>query len=220
MFQKWRRLAFLHAPLDPDALQATLPAGLELDTFEGRAYLGLVPFDVVGARVAGLPPIPGFSKFPELNLRTYVHHRGVPGIWFYTLEATHRLAVALARAGLSLPYRYATLAVTPSLRGTRYTGARPGAEAELEVVPGEELGPALPGSLEFFLIERYALYAARSERLLRLRVHHRPYPLQRATVRLCHETFSDALGFATSGWPLAHWAEGVDVAMFWPERVD
>src|SRR5260370_520901 len=108
MFQRWLHLLFLHWPVSPEIVQMTLPKGLQVDTFEGNAWVGIVPFFMQGVRPAGFISFPGISNFLELNLRTYVRDaNGRPGIWFYSLDANQPLAVCLARATFALPYEFA-----------------------------------------------------------------------------------------------------------------
>lgn len=206
LFQKWRDLLFLHWSVDPALIQQTLPPGLQVDTCEGRAYLGVVPFAMKGVRPRFCPPVPGLSTFPELNLRTYVHDEaGWPGVWFYSLDAHQRLAVAVAKRFFHLPYHYATMRAghlppkqaSPkqgSGQSRAFTSQRPhGRKQEFTYTPGRPLPPTRPGSLEFFLVERYLLYSwnPRNRRLYRGQVHHRPYPLREASVeRYSAELFS------------------------------
>ena len=110
MKQTWSELLFLHWPVSVDDLRQLVPAALDIDTFEGRAWVGLVPFTVTGARVSFLPPVPFVSAFHEVNVRTYVRHRGGdPGVWFFSLDASNRLAVTAARQLYKLPYHHARI---------------------------------------------------------------------------------------------------------------
>jgi uncharacterized protein YqjF (DUF2071 family) len=178
--QRWHQLLFAHWEVDPVAVQATLPRGLFVDTFAGSAYLGIVPFAMARVRPAWLPPLPGLSWFLELNVRTYVHDAdGRPGVWFYSLDCNQPLAVAIARRFFHLPYRHARM--TSSFRDgaihyecqRRDTAVAPG---RYVWTPGGKVAPATPGSLDFFLLERYLLFTAdRSGRLYSGRVHHAPY---------------------------------------------
>lgn len=110
MFQTWQDLLFLHWEYDVDEIQQTLPPGLYVDTFEDRAYLGIVPFFMKNVRPRFCPSVPGISNFMETNLRTYVYdERGIAGVWFYSLDANQWLAVKLARTFFKLPYFYAAM---------------------------------------------------------------------------------------------------------------
>ncbi len=177
MHQTWRDLLFLHWAVDPAAVQASLPDGLKVDTYQGQAYLGLVPFEMCGVRPVGLPPLPGLSWFGELNLRTYVRSTrdGRPGVWFYSLDAHQHLAVWLARTCFALPYHYAAIRVDhdpPSDHGrrVRYHWRRGGGSLDGQpqfdyLTPpdpaGTKLPTARPGTLEYFLVERYLLFSCR-----------------------------------------------------------
>lgn len=204
-------------------MQATLPPGLTVDTFEGRAFIGLVPFTMQGIRPTRfLPPVPGVSAFHETNVRTYVlHEGGAPGVWFYSLDAANSLAVRAARWGWHLPYFRADMRLEHTGDRLRYASTRRWpeplpAELSLELRVGEALGPAEPGSLRFFLAERYLLYAADPKgRVWRGAVHHRPYPLFAAEVLALREGLVAAAGFTTEGEALpALFSPGVDVEVF------
>ena len=223
MFQQWCDLLFLHWEYPVAALQATLPPGLFVDTFDGRAYLGIVPFFMRKIRPRFLPAVPGISNFMELNLRTYVHDRsGVPGIWFYSLEANQWLAVKVARRFFHLPYQHARMSSEHTenggirYRSTRLGDAGSNATATFEYAPGAELGVAEPGSLEFFLLERYRLYASGPGGLLQGAVFHQPYPLCSAEVRAWDEWLLELNGFASTGRAPDHMimSRGVDVTVF------
>ena len=228
MYQRWRDLLFLHWEYPAAAIQATLPEGLLVDTFDGRAYLGVVPFFMRNIRPRFLPAVPGISDFMELNLRTYVHDRaGVPGVWFYSLDANQWLAVKIARHLFHLPYEHAkmTSSRTPGA-GIRYRSARSGDEAKgvtctYEYAPGAELPPAAAGSLEFFLVERYRLYSCAPDGLHLGAVFHEPYPLCRAEVTAWDEHLLALDGFTPTGRPPDHivMSRGVDVTIFPLERV-
>jgi uncharacterized protein len=228
MFQKWRHLLFLHWEYSAAAIQATLPEGLFVDTYDGRAYLGVVPFFMQTIRPRFLPAVPGISDFMELNLRTNVHDgSGVPGVWFYSLDANQWLAVKIARRLFHLPYNHAKMTSRPMANaGIRYESTRRGNAAmdmtcAYEYAPGEELPHAAPGSLEFFLVERYRLYSSAPDGLWRGAVFHEPYPLCRAEVTAWDEHLLTLDGFTPTGRPPDHvvMSRGVDVSIFPLERV-
>ena len=228
MFQQWRELLFLHWEYSVAEIQRTLPEGLFVDTFAGKAYLGVVPFFMQNIRPRFLPAVPGLSNFMEMNLRTYVHDRaGVPGVWFYSLDANQRLAVAIARRFFHLPYEHARMKSSQSPQGAiRYKSQRGGDDAGgagcvFEYAPGAELPTSVPSSLEFFLIERYRLYAAAGGRLWRGAVFHQPYPLCRAEVSAWDEHLLTLNGFAPTGRRPLHiiMSRGVDVTVFPLEQV-
>ena len=220
--QRWARLGFLHWPLPPEEVRPLLPDGLTLDTWEGRAWVGLVPFVVTGARPVFLPPVPGLSRFDEVNVRTYVHHRGRdPGVWFFSLDASGRVAVAAARRFFKLGYRLARMHAEEGAEGrVRFLSRRlrPGplpAGCALEYGPRGPVARAAADTLEHFLLERYVLYAADGGRLFQGRVHHEPYPVQGATVTGLEEDLLAAAGLVRPpAEPLAHYARAVDVEVF------
>jgi uncharacterized protein len=231
MHQRWLHLLFLHWPLPPAAVQGLLPAGLEVDTFEGRAWIGLVPFTIRGVRPPLLPAPPLLSDFHEVNLRTYVRCAGQPGVWFFSLDAASRLAVLGARAWYRLPYHHARMRMdqSPDADGSlaavdyeserRWPGPLP-ARCAVRYAPRGPVRTAAPGSLEHFLIERYVLYAASRGRLRRARVAHEPYPIQDASFDSLRESLSAAAGLAgPAAETLAHYSRGVSVEVFAPIRL-
>jgi hypothetical protein len=191
MYQRWDDLLFLHWSFAPSVIQSTLPRGLTADTFEGKAFVGIVPFFMRGVRPAFCPRLPGISDFLELNVRTYVYNdQGVPGVWFYSLDANQPIAVRAARRFFCLPYFDSKMkagkdATTAEIR---YVSHRRGTEDNLsscfQYRPIGHTRLATPGTLEFFLIERYVLFAqsASEARPWSGRVHHHPYPLLNAQV--------------------------------------
>jgi uncharacterized protein YqjF (DUF2071 family) len=220
-FQRWRTLLFLHWEVPVPAVQALLPPGLTADTFEGRAYVGVVPFTMRDVSPWWAPSVPGISNFHELNVRTYVHQDGDrPGVWFFSLDAAASIAVLIARAFWHLPYHRATMDLAQDGDWVHYRSRRrwPGptpAECEVKYRIGEDLGSARPGTFEHFLAERYILYARSGAGLSIGRVHHRPYPLRRAEVEQVRQTMVEAAGLpAPQGSPLALYSPGVDVDVY------
>lgn len=219
--QTWRELFFLHWTFDPEALRPLVPKELELDLWEGRAYVGVVPFRMEGIRPSWLPRAMAMD-FLETNLRTYVVVNGEPGVYFFSLDASSWLAVQAARLGWGLPYFHATMRSERDGDRIRYSTHRGGGEAlfTLDASIGEPLGPSAPGTLEHFLMERYLLFTAASGRVGRGHVHHVPYPAQRATVHAVDGTLLTAMGLpAPVGPPLAHYASGVEVEVFGPHPI-
>ena len=226
MYQEWHHLLFLHWDVPAEPLRALIPPGLELDTFEGRAFVGLVPFTMRGIRPRRLPSAPCLSNFHETNVRTYVHRDGRdPGVWFFSLDAANPAAVALARSWFGLPYHHARMCVDVEPRGEAgpaltYVSERrrAGGRRALSEVRARAIGqvePAVTGSLEFFLAERYLLYSTLGGRLRRGQVHHAPYPHRRAEVDTLDETLLAAAGIdRPDAEPLAHYAAGVRVEVF------
>ena len=233
MYQSWRSLLFLHWRFRPEAIRPLLPSGLglELDTYGGQAYVGLVPFTMRGVRPKGLPAVSWLSNFHETNVRTYVHvHGHAPGVWFFSLEAANPLAVALGRAWFSLPYHHARMRLASRLvaddRGRlgglisyhseRIKNRPVSATSALDArVVHEPPRAAAVGTLDHFLLERYLLYAVRRGRLYSGQVHHTPYPVQAAEVHAFDESLLAATGISRpEERPLVHFSRGVDVEIF------
>jgi uncharacterized protein YqjF (DUF2071 family) len=227
MRQDWHHLLFLHWVVPAEGLRRLVPPGLDLDLFDGRAYVGLVPFTMTGVRPVWAPAVRGLSDFHETNVRTYVHRAGRdPGVWFFSLDAANPIAVALARARFYLPYYHARMSLTGEPTGAiRYTSDRlrsgpTPASCAVRATPTGLPAPAVPGTLDHFLAERYFLYAAHRDRLYRGQVHHAPYPLQHADVTDLDETLLAAAGIERpDAAPLAHYARGVRVEVFALTRV-
>ena len=220
MRQSWRELLFLHFPCDPTLVQALLPKGLKVDVFPDetgveRAWVGLVPFLMKDVRWAFAPRVPGTHTFAETNVRTYVHRDGeAPGVWFFSLDAMNRLAVGTARAAFSLPYHLSRMSVARNGERIGYRGERKGAAYEIEAEIGGRRADADPGSLEFFLVERYLLYAYRRGRLCTGRVFHTLYALREARATRVLESLVQAAGLTPAPFVHTLYAEGVDVEIF------
>ena len=207
---QWRDLLFMHWPVRPEALRPLVPPGLAVDTFDGRAWVGVVPFVMRGVRPRFLPPVPGLSAFPELNVRTYVYAKGAgtraegkPGVWFFSLDAHQRVAVRLARWTFRLPYSDARMAAHTDANGTvRYVSRRTHAGAPDAVFRARYRPTGPPrafdqaDALTCWLTERYGLYAASGDgTLYRGEIHHRPWPLQPAEAQVETNTLTRGLGF-------------------------
>jgi uncharacterized protein YqjF (DUF2071 family) len=176
-----------------------------------------------GIRAALLPPIPGTSAFHELNVRTYVHLDGVPGVWFFSLDAASRLAVWGARKFYHLPYFNAEMSLLQSGNQIDYSSERhdkhgPPAALQTTWSIGNPLPTSLPDSLDFFLTERYCLYSENEGEIFRARIHHPTWPLQDATLSRLNSTMIESLGVATPpGDPHLRYAEQITVDI-WPLR--
>jgi uncharacterized protein YqjF (DUF2071 family) len=225
MAQTWRDLLFAHWPVAPEAMRGHIPAGLTLQTFDGWAWLGVTPFVLTGLRGRGLPPVPGLSTFPELNVRTYVTAGDKPGVWFFSLDAGSTPAVWGARLLYSLPYFRAAMRARRAGEGMEYTSQRthPGAYPAAFAAAYRPVGPPAagrPGTLDAWLTERYCLYAAdRRGRLWRAEIHHAPWPLQRAEAEIRLDTMTAALEIRRRApSPLLHFAARLDVHIWLPTR--
>lgn len=222
--QRSRDLLFLHWSFPREQIRALVPPSLELDCWDGRAWIGLVPFVMQAVRSSWMPRSTGLS-FLETNVRTYVHRRGEPGVYFFSLEASSWLAVRVARLAWGLPYFHASMTLQRAGDAFVYRSRRRGhGDAALEVhgSVGALLGASPPDTLEHFLLERYLLFATRRGALLRGQVHHTPYPAQRVDVTRVSASLLAAAGVPAHA-PVpecAHYASGVDVEVFGPDRIN
>ena len=216
MRQSWDDLFFLHWEYAAEAIQSRLPAGLTVDTFEGKAYLGVVGFRMNAVRPLGLPALPWLSYFNELNVRTYVRDAsGEPGVWFFSLDCDRAPAVVIARAGFGLPYEHAAMSFGPGLaQSCRRQGEQETARYAWSAVSSPQI--AAPGSLEFHLAERYSFFSERGGRLVRGQVHHAPYELSSTDTTAWSDLPLRWDGFDVGGRPpnLAHCCQGVAIEAF------
>lgn len=224
MTQAWHELLFAHWPLASDVLRPLVPSILPLDTFEGQAWVGIVPFYVTHASPRYVPPVPGLSQFPELNVRTYVMVDGIPGVYFFSLDAGNPLAVILARLFFHLPYYYAVMRCSSGISGVYYYSDRkhPGAaSAKFEGLyrPTGSVSHAQRGTLEYWLIERYCLYTVvKHHHVYRAEIHHRPWPLQPAELKTMRNTMALAQDIPLpDALPLLHYSQLQEV-LVWPLR--
>ena len=224
MTQTWHELLFVHKPIVPAVLRPLIPSVLSLDTFEGQAWVGIVPFRMSNVRPRGVPPVAGLSAFPELNLRTYVTVNGVPGVYFFSLDAASRVAVALARRLFHLPYFHANMRCqrvndTIHYQSRRsHRGALP-AEYMARYRPIAPVAFAQPATLEYWLTERYCLYTVvNRDHVYRGDIHHRAWPLQAAELEIQSDTLARAHHIdLPDAPPLLHYAHRQEV-LIWPLR--
>ena len=226
MRQDWSELLFMHWPVPVEIIQPHLPPRLKVDTHDGMAWLAVVPFRMSKVRTRISPPVRGTSEFLELNVRTYVQLDGVPGVWFFSLDATNALAVWVARTFFNLPYLRAKMRLespSPDLR--QFTAERthagvPTAHFRATWKIGSPLPPVEPGSLAFFLTERYCLYTSNRAhtKLYRGRVAHATWPLRTAQVLHYDSNLIEGHGLPTPvGPPVVHAGGPVSVEL-WPMR--
>ena len=219
--QTWGKLLFMHWKIPLDTLRLHVPGQLEIDTHDGHAWIAVVPFTIWGMRASFLPPIPGLSEMHELNVRTYVHHRGTPGIYFFSLDANSAAAVLGARTFFLVPYYNAEITLKQDGDRINYHCERtqagsPPATFDAAWKIGKPLPESQPGSLEFFLTERYCFYTVSGETVYRCRVNHPPWPLQTASVSSYSSTMIEAAGIPEpTRKPLLHYAEELTVDV-WP----
>lgn len=221
--QSWSRLLFAHWRLDPAQIAALIPAGLELDTFDGAAWIGVVPFYMSNVHPRWTFNVPGLSAFPELNVRTYVTRDGKPGVWFFSLDAANRVAVKAARYFARLPYYHADMELHTQTDWIVYRSQRFHASAAFEACyrPTSPIFYAQPGTLDHWLTERYCLYTADARgRLYRCEVHHPQWSLQRAEAKISTNTIAQASGITLpDDPPLLHYSQRLDVLTWYLERL-
>ena len=228
MAQRWSNLLFIHRPARLDAVRAVVPPALTLDVHDGTVWVSVTPFYLSHLRPRGVPPIPGVSEFPELNVRTYVTYGGKPGVYFFSLDAGNALAVFGARTLYRLPYFRAAMSVRESRDGTIHYRSRrthrnaPPAEFSAQYRPTGAETHSKPGTLDHWLTERYCLYALNTtRRVYRAEIHHRPWALQPAEVEIERETMAAAAGLTLPAEPTRlSFSRRLDVVVWAPERVD
>jgi len=240
MFQQWSDLLFAHWAVEPGEVRAMVPAGLELDLFDGKAWLSVTPFRMTDLHLRGLPAIPGAGSFLEMNFRTYVRFTGKtgarsrehgapgtepgdslekPGIFFFSLDASNLPAVVGARIGFGLPYFWSDMTATPTGDGIDYISRRRQSPAAVEVryAPTGPLKPAKT-ELEVFLTERYCLYETRAGTVMRTEIHHIPWPLQPAKAEFRRNTLGEVHKIPMPLQPdLVQFSRQLDVVVFPPE---
>jgi uncharacterized protein len=225
MTQQWNDLLFMHWRVDAERLRPLIPAPFVLDLFEGQAWVAVVPFFMTNVAPRGVPAMPWFSEFAELNVRTYVRVGDRPGVFFFSLDAASAMAVRTARSMLNLPYYSATMQVTARATAIDYESRRTGSDPAAEFVATyEPTGPAdtaAPGSLDYFLTERYCLYHHdHGGSPYRLEIHHGPWALQPARATVTRNTMAAASGIALPDEaPLLHFAKRQDVLAWAPSAV-
>lgn len=218
MVQVWHDLLFAHWPIAFESLRGLVPPQLDLETLDGQCWVGVVPFWMSGVRARGLPAFPGVSRFPELNVRTYVTYGDKPGVYFFSLDAGSRLAVWGARVLYHLPYFYADMKSENVGDAIEYRCARRSGNAQFHAryrpTAPVELRP--PGALEHWLTERYSLYTVHRDRVHRGEVHHAPWPLQNACAQIGVNSMASTAGIVLPNTkPLLHFARRQDV-LVWP----
>jgi uncharacterized protein len=219
---RWRKILFLHWRVPVAWLRPLVPEPLAIDQFDGSAWVGIVPFTMTGVRPTFAPPLPGLSSMLEVNVRTYVHYDGVPGVYFMSMDTDHALATWIGRRRFHLPYHRARVVRLEHNRRVGYASQRSIRGGELATFSTTyTVGPALPPSQvdspEFFFTERYCLYTIRDNAVNRLRIHHAPWPLRSASVHTLASSLFSPLGLpepkdqphalcadelSVEGWPM------------------
>jgi uncharacterized protein YqjF (DUF2071 family) len=223
MVQIWHDLIFAHWPVRSSDLRPLVPDVLTIDTYEEDAWVGIVPFRMSNVRPRNSPAIKGLSSFPEINVRTYVTWRGIPGVYFFSLDAANPVAVALARRFFHLPYFNALMNCERSGDTIRYRSHRihrgaPEADFAARYRPMGPVFAAQPGSIVHWLTERYRLYTIFRERVYRAGIHHRLWGLQPGEVEIASNTMAHAHRISLRDTqPLVHYADRQEV-LVWPLR--
>jgi len=219
LVQEWRNLSFLHWEVDIEKLKPHIPKGLEIDLFEGKAFVGTIPFQMKNVRPRLLPAIPGISTFPEFNIRTYVKRNGKAGILFLTLDAQSRVTCWHAPRSYGLPYRYAKcqLKITDDKYYWKSKRSSDGVELEGECIAIGKKRQAEKGTLEEFLFERYSLYTEHKGELKMAYTLHEPWTFRDAEAKVVKNSITDSydLGIDVMNPQYVHLSEGVYVHT-WP----
>lgn len=230
MTQRWNDLLFAHWPMRVASIEALLPEGLRADVFQGSAWIGVVPFWMDKIQMRGMPPIPGATKFPELNLRTYVRdsRTGTPGVYFFSLDAGSLIAVIAARSLYHLPYYWAQMSIKPrgdrefSYYSRRLLSGKPVrfAARYRGLGPTHKLAQSRPGTIEHFLTERYCLFSRDGlGRLQRADIHHIPWPLEQAEAEISQNDLASHIGLQLPDTePLLHYSRHLAVYV-WPAEL-
>jgi uncharacterized protein len=222
---RWHDLAFLHWPLDASVVRPLVPRELELEVFEGQAWVGITPFGMRGVRPRWVPSLPWISAFPELNVRTYVTAGSKPGVWFFSLDAGNPLAVRAARGAFGLPYYDARMSLKAMNGHIEYESTRTHRGAPSATFRGRyratgQPSRSQPGSLEHWLTERYCLYADRKGAIHRAEIHHPPWPLQPGEAELHSNTMARAAAIELPPRaPHVTFARRLDVVAWMPEPI-
>ncbi len=206
MTQTWKDLLFMHYSFSPESIRTLVPKTLELDTFEGAAWIGVVPFKMRDVRPRYSTNWPYFSNFLELNVRTYVTVNGVPGVYFFSLDASNLFAVEGARSWFRLPYYLADMKAVERDDRFRYRSIREdkrgnAAGLDLRYRPKGEVFHSSKGSLEHFLTERYCLFTTYGDDVIRADIHHAPWPLQKADAEVISNTMLASIGLSSNDVP-------------------
>jgi uncharacterized protein YqjF (DUF2071 family) len=222
MFQNWENLLFMHWSFDPAVVRPLVPAELELDLFENRAWISITPFAMTGVRLNLLPAIPGLDSFLELNVRTYVYYRGKPGIYFFSLDASKVIPTVAARIFFELPYFKADMQFTEVNGEFQFNSKRIDSPAQFSAQwkTGRRLRDPHADSLAFFLVERYAFFVNVAKEIRMVRVYHHPWILDEAIVISHRSTMISSLGLSEPiEPPLTHFSRFLNVEAWEPQPV-
>ena len=223
MHQRWDDLLFMHWAIDPAVLRGLIPSVFEIDTFEGEAWVGITPFRVEDIRLGPLPPLPGLNSFSEVNVRTYILHEGVPGIWFFSLDASMLAATVAARLFFMLPYFSAQIDFDQKTQQFFFRSQRSGSpEADFRCAwkTGNRLRDPDLESLGFFLVERYCYFTISNGSIYQTRIYHHPWILEEAEAEKFSSTLLSAAGIPEPiSKPLLYFSRALPVEIWAPEVV-
>lgn len=227
--QDWIDLCFCHWEMEPQVLQKLLPNSLEIDTFEGKAYIGIVPFRMDKVRFRFVPSVPYISSFPELNIRTYVRFGEKHGVFFFSLDAHSQIAVWFGRRFFHVPYHYAHMQNISVENGWTYISKRISSSNsndapalfEATQIPDGDTYYATEGSLLHFLTERYCFFSHRPDgKLICSDVHHAPWPIKNSNIEIVHNSLLQKFGIQNPQKPdLVHASSGVPIVGWWPHLI-
>jgi uncharacterized protein len=220
MKQTWHDLLFAHWPLPQAVIRPLVPPPLKLETFDGQCWVGVVPFHMSEIHRRELPPLPGLSRFPELNVRTYVTYGRKPGVYFFSLDAANLPAVWAARTFFHLPYFHAAMKVEEREERIHYSSRRYAGRAEFHgsYRPTSQVRLACPGTIDHWFTERYCLYTTYRKQVYRGEIHHQPWPLQVAEAEIGNNSVAAAAGISLPvTQPILHFARKLEV-LIWPLR--
>jgi len=226
MIHRWDNLTFLHWRFDPEVVQRLIPAPLVVETFDGSAWVGLVPFEMQ-VRLPRIAPVPWLSNFPETNVRTYVRAPdGTTGVWFLSLDAARASAVVTARTTYRLPYFWSKMSVTTAGPIVTYQSRRRrpgpvGASCDVAIEVGPAFAPDQLHALDHWLTARWRLFSVSGHGQRFARADHPPWPLHSARLLHCDDELIAAAGLPEpQGDPIVHWSPGVEVRIGFPHRLD
>ncbi|WP_216830153.1 YqjF family protein [Alkalihalobacterium elongatum] len=225
MRQTWSSLLFAHYKVPKSLIRSVIPTCFEVETFEEEAWISVVPFFMSGIRARGLPELPFTPSFPELNVRTYITFNGRPGVYFFSLDASSKVAVSLANLTYNLPYMNANMSCVSKEREIEFTSERTDNRANKGVFsakyfPVSDVYFAKPGTLEHWLTERYSLFVTKGMGIYEGRINHKPWPLQRAEVQFGVNTVAQSVGIPIEDPPdLLQYSNKLKVVVWPPKKV-
>ena len=226
MSQMWEDLLFMHYPIDPGVLRNYVPQELELDVYENSGWISIIPFKVTKMRARGIPPLPLVNAFLEINVRTYVKYKDIPGIYFFSLDANHFLYVIGLKTAIGLPYKHAYMVCKQmnnafQFKSHRLSDKSTSEKIDLTYTRGNVLFETLPGTLDYWLLERYCMYSYLGKYLIRGDIHHDKWKVSKATATTTINTMISFL--STDNCPkipsLLHYSKRRRVFCYPPKKV-